>query len=342
MRPTDTLDPIRAFTRNLAMRAVARLRAVLPIILMVAMIGAALAIWWSVWSLARGTPHGRLTSLPLPLAIMLVAAVLWVGHYRRWVLPARRLLHTIRQIRCGQAPIDELSRIGGRLGSLAPLIQELFHELRQQKLAMAQLEAEIHQRIAVRTSALERQIGSLRQQAVRDPLTGLYNRRMLDACLPGFIQRCTAEQSDLSLLAIDVDYFKLLNDTLGHAAGDQLLRDIGQIIRSGIRAQDAAFRTGGDEFIVVLPGVTPQDARATAERLTRLVEELVKPLRLSCPPKLSIGVFSLSELPGNPTVGEMTAIADKRLYQIKSARHRQHQHHPRHLCEAKKTPDPLK
>ncbi|HWP41087.1 MAG TPA: GGDEF domain-containing protein [Tepidisphaeraceae bacterium] len=318
-----TLRTLRRSSHHLAGRIATGLRAAAPLIPTIAIIAAALTIWWSIWNLSRGTPPARLTLLLLPAGLLLLAAALWLTHYWRWVLPARRLGHTIRQIRCGQAPIEDLSHVGGEIRPLASLVRELFHELRQQKLAMATLEAEIRQRIAVRTNALERQIGSLRQQAVRDPLTGLYNRRMLDACLPGFIQRCAAEQIDLSLLAIDVDYFKLLNDTLGHGAGDQLLRDIGQIIRSGIRAQDAAFRTGGDEFMVVLPGVTPLDARAMADRLTRLVEDLVRPLRLPCPPRLSIGVFSLSELPGNPTVGQMTAFADQRLYQIKSARHRQ-------------------
>jgi len=71
---------------------------------------------------------------------------------------------------------------------------------------------------------------------------------MLDQYLPQMVEKCRGAENRSSVLMIDVDHFKLLNDTLGHAAGDDFLRDIGQIIQSTIRDQDAAFRCGGDEF----------------------------------------------------------------------------------------------
>src|SRR5690606_14641280 len=132
---------------------------------------------------------------------------------------------------------------------VAALLAEILHDLRQQKTAVAELHAETRQRVAQRTDALERQLGSLRQQASRDKLTGLYNRRMLDQCLNQLVDECRAGRRALCLLMMDADYFKQLNDTLGHAAGDDLLRSIGQIIRSALREQDLAFRYGGDEFI---------------------------------------------------------------------------------------------
>src|SRR5206468_3832062 len=109
-------------------------------------------------------------------------------------------------------------------------------------------------------------------QATRDPLTGLHNRRLLDQYLPRAIETCREKGDDLAVLAIDVDHFKKLNDAMGHAAGDALLRDIGRLIRSTVRAQDAAFRCGGDEFVIVLPGAGAEAAEAMARRLAWLFD----------------------------------------------------------------------
>ena len=108
-------------------------------------------------------------------------------------------------------------------------------------------------------------------------MTGLYNRRLLDQHLPPIIDRCRNTQTHLSLLMIDVDHFKKLNDTLGHAAGDEMLRDIAQIIRSTIRENDSAFRYGGDEFVVVLEGFDAEAGQALGDRLISLVDALRKP-----------------------------------------------------------------
>ena len=146
----------------------------------------------------------------------------------------------------------------------------MLRDSRRKRAEAAALEHETRQRIANRTDALERTIGSLRQQATRDVLTGLFNRRMLEEYLPQAVKRCKEARIGLCLLMIDVDHFKLLNDTLGHAAGDELLKTIGQLIRSTIREKDLAFRCGGDEFVVQLEGMrrrlrpgagrSPQDA----------------------------------------------------------------------------------
>src|SRR5207249_3038126 len=109
------------------------------------------------------------------------------------------------------------------------------------------------------------------------------------------------------------------NDTLGHAAGDELLRNIGQIIRSSIRENDAAFRCGGDEFVVVLNGSTVGAAQALAKRINSLVAALAKTLRIPQRPGLSIGISTLDEL-RDPNAQSLLEQADKRLYEIKSAR----------------------
>jgi diguanylate cyclase (GGDEF)-like protein len=123
-------------------------------------------------------------------------------------------------------------------------------------------------------------------------------------------------------MMIDVDDFKLLNDTLGHAAGDDLLRNIAQLIRSSLREQDQAFRYGGDEFCLVLPDTSGQHGQALARRLTLLVDTLGQSLRVPRPPRLCIGMAGIDE-ERDPTQQSLLARADAQLYQIKKSRKKQ-------------------
>lgn len=258
----------------------------------------------------------------LMLAVAALLAGCWgiIHQYRHWCIPMRRLCELLPCVQRGDAAIEELSGIGEGLSPLIPQVQNLLRELRQQRAANAELELEIRQKVASRTDALERLVGSLRHQATRDPLTGLFNRRFLDQYLPQAIIRAKAEHVELCLLMIDVDNFKLLNDTLGHAAGDDLLKAIGQLIRCTIRGEDVAFRCGGDEFVILLPGYDAVAGRGLADRLVSLVDALVKTIRVAAPPRLSIGVSTLLSTPDR-TPEAMLAEADKALYAVKQQRH---------------------
>jgi diguanylate cyclase (GGDEF)-like protein len=242
-----------------------------------------------------------------------------VHHLYRWWLPLRRLGKTLLLIRQGQAPIDELSRITGPLGSFRMVLQAMLRELRQAKVELAICQHETRQRIAQRTDALERLVGSLRQQANRDPLTGLYNRRMLDQHLSTIVNRSRADNADLAVLMLDLDHFKILNDTLGHGAGDELLRTVGQLIRSSIRERDLAFRCGGDEFVILLPDHGFGVGHVLARRLVSLVDELGRTLRTPLPLGLSTGLVCASEL-SDPSGPGLLLEGDKRLYATKADR----------------------
>jgi len=251
-----------------------------------------------------------------------LTAAVWIitlRHRRRWSEPTRQLTTLISEIRAGQAPSEELADVGGGLAAVACQIKWLIRDLRQQRQENAQLTMEINQRIANRTNALERKLGSLRQQAFRDSLTGLHNRRMLDQYLPQAVRHCLTEAQPLALLMIDVDNFKDLNDALGHAAGDQLLRSLGQLIHSTVRDADAAFRCGGDEFVVVLPGCDAGAARAVAGRMQSLTAALASTFKVTRRPHLSIGMCTLADL-ADPTPENLLARADELLYSQKPAR----------------------
>ena len=115
---------------------------------------------------------------------------------------------------------------------------------------------------------------SLRSQAIRDPLTGLFNRRYMEESLEREIRRAERNNVPLGIIMLDLDHFKHFNDTFGHAAGDTLLRELGGFLRAHIREADIACRYGGEEFILVFPDATREDVRWRAEQLREAVKHL--------------------------------------------------------------------
>jgi len=107
----------------------------------------------------------------------------------------------------------------------------------------------------------------LRDQSIRDPLTGLFNRRYMEATLERELRRAARDSQSLAFLMIDIDHFKMFNDTFGHHAGDTLLRAVGEFLGQGIRGQDVACRFGGEEFVLILTDTSLEIAYRRAEVL---------------------------------------------------------------------------
>ncbi len=115
---------------------------------------------------------------------------------------------------------------------------------------------------------------ALRAQSVKDPLTGLYNRRYLEETLDREIRRAIRSEQPLSILMLDLDHFKRINDTYGHQGGDAVLRETAQFLIRSIRAEDVVCRYGGEEFVVILPTANLRSAKTRAERLRSRLREL--------------------------------------------------------------------
>ena len=127
------------------------------------------------------------------------------------------------------------------------------------------------------TASLEidvEEVKALQYLASTDPLTGLANRRGGEKHIVNEISRAKRERRPLSCVLLDIDAFKQVNDTFGHQAGDQLLHDVGTLLRRTVRAYDILVRWGGEEFLLVLPGVDLEGARLLAERVRAAVEAL--------------------------------------------------------------------
>jgi diguanylate cyclase (GGDEF)-like protein len=113
----------------------------------------------------------------------------------------------------------------------------------------------------------------LHNQAIKDPLTNLYNRRYLDNVLPMIIATAKRRNEKIGFLMIDTDYFKKVNDTYGHKAGDTVLKILAKILKNSVRESDIVIRYGGEEFLILLQNIQNlNDAKIVAEKIRKTVE----------------------------------------------------------------------
>jgi diguanylate cyclase (GGDEF)-like protein/PAS domain S-box-containing protein len=127
---------------------------------------------------------------------------------------------------------------------------------------------DITERKQVQDALLESE-ALLREQSVRDHLTGVYNRRYMEETLERELRRASRKSFSLGIIMLDIDDFKRFNDTYGHAAGDAILRELGALLLGHIRREDITARYGGDEFIIIMPDASRE---VTVERAERLCE----------------------------------------------------------------------
>ncbi len=164
------------------------------------------------------------------------------------------------------------------------------------------------------SSVTNSQQAMLAQLATRDPLTGTGNRRALETKLDELVEVHARYATPASLLIIDLDHFKAVNDAHGHAKGDEILCRVAEIVNLRIRVTDSLYRIGGEEFVVVLDGRTIDEAVRLAEQLRTLVEanELAPDRSVT----ISLGV---AELQAGEDCGDWLARADEALYGAKDA-----------------------
>lgn len=154
------------------------------------------------------------------------------------------------------------------------------------------------------------------QDSEKDVLTGLLHRGALDSQLPRLIERCEENSWPVSAVLLDLDHFKKVNDTRGHAAGDQVLRVVGALVRDAVRREDLAIRYGGEEILIVLAGTRRLHALLMADRMREAIASTRFPTMLDL---FVTGSFGVAERTAGESVEDWLDRADKALYSAKSA-----------------------
>jgi diguanylate cyclase (GGDEF)-like protein len=160
---------------------------------------------------------------------------------------------------------------------------------------------------------------TLRMEAIRDPLTNLYNRRYMEESLERETQRAKRHNASVGIIMVDIDHFKRFNDTYGHEAGDAVLRELGSLFRRHTRSEDIACRYGGEEFLLIMPEAPLKIVEQRAEELRVIVKDLLriqwqgKTLNI----KVSIGVAAFPN--HGHSVKNIVNAADTALYQAKKS-----------------------
>jgi diguanylate cyclase (GGDEF)-like protein len=158
---------------------------------------------------------------------------------------------------------------------------------------------------------------ALRSQAIRDPLTNLYNRRYLEEMMERETRRAVRGEHGLGVLMLDLDHFKNFNDTHGHDAGDTVLRETAAFLLKSVRAEDIVCRFGGEEFVVILPVADVKATQARAERIRSKLRELSVMHQGQSLGTITVSI-GVAELPQHGTSPrELLDAADAALYRAK-------------------------
>jgi len=204
---------------------------------------------------------------------------------------------------------DDIKRIMDFLVNLAQVIGEMG----KAKLELLKAQKSEHEKVLQLEAAHE----ELEKLASEDPLTGLCNRRKFSEKLNDEIVRAHRYKHELSLAMVDVDFFKAINDTLGHAAGDHVLKCLARILKDSVRTSDVVARMGGDEFCILFPETHLNDARLALEKIIETIkaDDMLQASLGTKTVSCSMGLASI-----NPRIIDGDALlinADKALYQAK-------------------------
>jgi len=207
---------------------------------------------------------------------------------------------------------------------MIPVIIEKNLALHRVKQENARLHVQLTSTLAqlkVKNDQLLALVGELETIAATDPLTGIPNRRALSAAFNQRYAHAVRSNTDLSLVMIDMDGFKHLNDTLGHAAGDRVLMLAARVLRANCRASDTPGRIGGDEFVVVLPESDQAEAKSVARRIQRdfatACNELCKREGFDAKVTMSMGIATRMTT-HTSDADQLLGLADKALYAAKA------------------------
>jgi len=195
------------------------------------------------------------------------------------------------------------------------ILREILSELSQLKQANQELIQKLKEKQQY-TERLKKELDSLKKQAFMDYLTGLKNRRSIEKALNDFFKDYQQYKYPFTIIMMDLNNFKDINDKYGHPVGDCILRNIGDILKKYLRAKDVVGRYGGDEFLIILPGINLQNAIKIAQRLSNVIKNYVfKCDDLELRTSASFGIIEVNDK--FKSVEEILKAVDEKLYEAK-------------------------
>lgn len=219
-------------------------------------------------------------------------------------------------------PLAAFLAVGGIVvtSSLAGILWWLNRRLRRARVSLIEANQDLEARVRQRTAALECSEREMENLATHDALTGILNRRALEARMLEEVNRVNRYGHPLSVLMLDIDFFKKVNDSFGHIAGDQVLKGLAQWLVGALRNTDLVARYGGEEFVIVLPMTPRQEATQLAERLCDGAAERGIDLGSGhvIHITVSVGVASIEET-GSARWDSLIDAADRAMYQAKES-----------------------
>ncbi len=249
----------------------------------------------------------------IDLCIILAFSILAYRITARVVRPIGHLSEAVRRVMLGHAEL-EVPEVSSR--DEIGLLTRTFNDMIQQQRAQREEIEEANRHLKDRNHRLQQANEVLNQLSITDGLTKLHNHRFFQDHLTREIRRVERTQEPLAILVIDIDDFKRLNDRLGHAAGDEILARIAQILNGAVRGSDLCARYGGEEFVILAPGTDTQGAYLLAEKVRTaiaessfIVDDSLRPLRVT----VSVGVAAFT---GNRK--RFFQKADQALYRAKA------------------------
>ena len=244
-----------------------------------------------------------------------------------WVI-SRRTRHTLlaltdaaRALSQGDFQVEVPIRSRGPAGELARAFNEMAHQLSASRAQITNYQRSLEIRVRERTKELHTATVRAVQIAQTDPLTGLPNRLLFRSKLEDAIKSALADKSRIAVLFVDLDFFKTFNDSLGHDAGDAVLRTAAVRLKDAIRQDDLVARFGGDEFVVLITRLEAQHAEHVALLVAEgILEALVKPFdvvgsRLNMPASIGVAMFPHD----GADAGTLLKNADTAMYAAKQA-----------------------
>jgi diguanylate cyclase (GGDEF)-like protein len=282
------------------------------------------------WTVVGVQPEAQATATSRELAARMLQFGLLIAIAGAFTAPliASKLLSPLTKLadevdRIGREDNAAISRVGGsrELVSLSTSLRSLVRRLglaEEDVVAARRQASDATERMEEKTRRLGEDLSEMRRLADTDILTGLLSRRAFNVFADDAYQHHLRYKRGVALLMIDIDFFKRVNDTFGHAAGDEVIRAVGAQISNAIRTTDKAARFGGEEFVVMLKEIEPPAVFALAERIRHSIAEQPvdhrgSPIHIT----VSIGIAILSRT--DRDIGDAIERADRALYRAKTS-----------------------